>query len=123
MIKDFYKTLDFNDFKYSQEFFDLKISKKNYYLTFAISVFIFSFFLWAFLFDVDIVAKGFVTIRPKEEISIVKIKNSGIVIDKKYKNGQIVNEGDILIHFNTSLLKYELENKKEELKKNENELT
>ena len=52
MIKDFYKTLDFNDFKYSQEFFDLKISKKNYYLTFAISVFIFSFFFSSsFLFS------------------------------------------------------------------------
>ena len=84
MKNDFNTLVNFDDFKYSQEFFDLKISKKYYYLTFSISLFIFLFFLWSFVFDFDVVAKGKAIIRPAEEVSLIKIQNSGYVIEKKY---------------------------------------
>ena len=122
MKNDFNSLINFDDFKYSQEFFDLRISKKYYYLTFSISLFIFLFFFWSFVFDFDGVAKGKAIIRPAEEVSLIKIQNSGFVTEKKYINGQIVKEGDVLVLFNTSVLQLEIENQKKLIEKNQKEL-
>ena len=98
------RSLDFNDFKYSKVFFDIKISRNYYLLTILITSFIVILLLYASIFDFDIVAKGYAVIRPKEEVSLIKTLNSGIVTEKSFMNGQFVREGDVLVIFNTNLL-------------------
>ena len=116
------RSLDFNDFKYSKVFFDIKISRNYYLLTILITSFIVILLLYASIFDFDIVAKGYAVIRPKEEVSLIKTLNSGIVTEKSFMNGQFVREGDVLVIFNTNLLEFEIETQKKLIEQNEKNL-
>ncbi|SEQ56120.1 Multidrug resistance efflux pump [Treponema bryantii] len=115
-------TIKFDDFKFSRDFFDLKISKKYYRFVFLVLAFIISFFIWMIVSNFDIVVKGNAVIRPKNEVSIIKIRNSGIVREKNYVNGSIVKTGDLLFSLDSDVIMSDIENTKLQILRNENKL-
>ena len=113
------EALSFNDFKYSRDFFDIKVSKKYYLLVFILVSFLLSLFLWSIICDIDVVVKGSAEIRPQEDVSVIKLQNGGFVSEKKYQNGQIVKQGDILLTFNTTAIQEEIDSIINRLYRNE----
>lgn len=89
------------DFKNSREFFEIKINASYTYILSCIIVCIITFFIWAAIFDYDIITKASFRIRPEENVSTVNSLTSGIILEKKFKNGQQVNQGQILLTLNT----------------------
>lgn len=114
--------IDFKDFKYSKDFFDLYVSYKYYLFVYLLVFFILMFFLWIFIFDVDVSVKGDATIRPQEEVSLIKLFNNGIVEEKSFESGQKVSKGDVLFSLNTTLLLTEIENTEQKILRNKKDL-
>ena len=122
MKEDISDALSFNDFKYSRDFFDIKVSKKYYLLVFILVGFIVAFFLWSLICHIDVVVKGSAEIRPQEDVSVIKLQAGGIVCEKKYLNGQTVNQGDVLLIFNTTTIQEEIDTIEKRLVRNETKL-
>ena len=115
-------TIKFDDFKFSREFFDLKISKKYYRFVFIVLAFVIASFVWMIVSDFDIVVKGNAVLRPKNDVSIIKIRNNGIVSEKKFVNGSIVKTGDLLFTLDSDVVRSEIENTKVQVLRNENKI-
>ena len=115
-------SINYDDFKFSREFFDLKISKKYYRFVLLVLTLVVVFFIWMIVSNFDIVVKGNAVIRPKNEVSIIKIRNSGIVREKNYVNGSIVKTGDLLFSLDSDVIMSDIENTKVQILRNETKL-
>ena len=121
-MDEYVTTLKFDDFKYSREFFDLRISKKYYSFVFLVLILVVVSFIWMAISNFDIVVKGNAVLRPKNDVSIIKIRNNGIVSEKKFVNGSIVKTGDLLFSLDSDVIMSEIDNTKLQISQNENKI-
>ena len=88
--------IDITELSDSREVYDSKPHPFVTVFIYLILALITIAFIWMYIGELDIVVKAQGIVRPNEKISTVKNTFDGEVIEVNYKDGQVVNKGDIL---------------------------
>lgn len=117
------KKLDFSDFdlrkfdllrKYDDDFSpEDGISWKDHILLYTLTGLIFIFIVWASFFSIDEVARGDGKIIPTSEVQAVQNLEGGIIDDILVREGDVVQEGQVILHLRNVQAKSDLETNNE----------
>ena len=80
----------------SREFFESKTPKVLGYFIYLVVFILLGVLLWASFWEIEIMAKAPVLLRPSEYVSVVKNIVPGAIHELRVKNGELVEKGQIL---------------------------
>lgn len=113
---------DLKTYKNSMVFFEQNPSKSISVFIISILVLFILFITWSVFFSLEDVVKAQAVLRPIERVSTIKSLFSGMIVTKNFRNGQSVNQGDILFEYDCINEKKELIMINVQLEKNHEEL-
>jgi multidrug resistance efflux pump len=107
--------IDANDMSDSREVYEERPNKWLVYTVYAIALIVVMALMWSILFKMDIVVKGQGVFRCVNDASEISCGVTGKIISNKYKDGDYVKKGDVI-------LKIKVDSLSETIKKYENDI-